>query len=239
MLGIFAKDPTGLPVKTRLQLQATDAAHFYRACLADTIETACAVVPAPVLFLAVDVDADLEPTAAALCAALLDRGLEPAMWQRLRIERQEGRDLGERLERAFDSMHERPACIVGSDSPSLPPSMLERALQAFEATPAPDLVLGPTTDGGYYLIGCRHLPPGLLHGVEWSSERALNDTRQRAEALHLHVALLEPWTDVDVPADLAVLRRQITTLRSLGDTRTARHVESALEVLGIAPGESR
>jgi len=238
VLGIFAKDPIGMSVKTRLRLPASVAANFYRACLADTIETACCVAPAPVLFLALEASADLGPTVSALRDALFELGLDTGAWRRLRIERQEGHDLGERLQRAFDSMHERPACIVGSDSPSLPASMLERALRAFDAAPAPDLVLGPSADGGYYLIGCRHLPAGLLRGIGWSSARTLADTRRRAEEHDLRVAMLEPWTDVDVPQDVAVLRRQIATVRSQGDGRTARHVESALHACGTLLGES-
>lgn len=236
MLGIFAKDPNSMPVKTRLQLPPADAAAFSRACLADAIEAASAVTAAPVLFLALDADAELAPRVPALRDSLLDLGLDPVTWRRLRLERQEGPDLGARLENAFAAMHERPACIIGSDSPSLPAAMLEHALQAFETQPAPDLVLGPTADGGYYLIGCRQMPTGMLHGVAWSSARALHDTQERAAAFELRVALLEPWTDVDIPADMRVLGRQIAALRAAGDRRTARHAEAALAALGIAAG---
>ena len=238
MLGIFAKDPIGLAVKTRLGFQARDAASFYRACLADTIETACAVAASPVLFLALDGNAGFEPALAALRAALLDLGLEDATWRRLRFEPQQGHDLGERLERAFAAMPALPASMIGSDSPSLPPSRLERGLQALE-NPQVDMVLGPTADGGYYLIGCRRLPLGLLRDIAWSSEHTLAETRRRAETCGLRVEMLEPWSDVDVPADLEVLRRQIAALRAEGDARTGRHVEVALKAIDGAHGDER
>lgn len=236
MLGIFAKDPIGLAVKTRLGFQASDAAHFYRACLADTIETACAVTPSPVLFLALGENASFGPRLAALRTALLDLGLEDATWQRLRFAPQQGRDLGERLEQAFAAMPALPAFVIGSDSPSLPPARLARGLQAFETSPQADMILGPTADGGYYLIGCRQFPPGLLRDIAWSSDHALADTLRRAEICGLRVEMLEPWSDVDVPADLAVLRRQIAALRAEGDACTARHVEVALTALAGAHG---
>ena len=235
MLGIFAKDPNGLAVKTRLGLQAPDAAHFYRACLADTIETACAVETAPFLFLALDSKSALDSALATLRAALLDLGLENSTWERLRFAPQQGCDLGERLEQAFAAMPTLPACVIGSDSPSLPPARLAGGLQALERLPEVDMILGPTTDGGYYLMGCRQFPPGLLRDVAWSSTRALADTRRRAEDHGLRVEVLEPWSDVDVPADLPVLCQQIAALRSEGDARTARHVEAVLAKLGGEP----
>ncbi len=97
----------------------------------------------------------------------------------------------------------------------------------------PDLVLGPTTDGGYWAIGLRRPYPGLLNGIAWSTERTLADTLARARRRALRVQLLPCWTDVDHPEDLHELARQIRALRERGDTHTARHSELFLRELDI------
>jgi len=121
---------------------------------------------------------------------------------------QEGADLGERLGDAFTralSSGARRVVIFGSDSPTLPPAV---AAQAFEALADRDLVLGPTEDGGYYLIGCRRFHPALFENVVWSSPRAFEQTRANAERLGYTAQVLEPWFDVDEWQDLERLREQ-------------------------------
>ncbi|MEP6919269.1 MAG: DUF2064 domain-containing protein, partial [Acidobacteriota bacterium] len=61
----------------------------------------------------------------------------------------------------------------------------------------------PATDGGYYLIGVRGLRPGLFAGIEWGSGRVLEATVAAADRLGVPVVLLEPWSDVDQPQDIA------------------------------------
>jgi len=90
---------------------------------------------------------------------------------------------------------------------------------------APDLVLGPTSDGGYWAIGMRRHHEGLLQGVRWSTEHALADTLARGRAFGLRTLLLPQWTDVDRPEDLSALQSHLQELRRLGDTRTAQHCE--------------
>jgi glycosyltransferase A (GT-A) superfamily protein (DUF2064 family) len=96
----------------------------------------------------------------------------------------------------------------------------------------PDVVLGPTPDGGYWGIGVRRPTPGLLRGVAWSSSRALGDTVERARSMGLGVRLIETWMDVDRPEDLPTLARQIAACRARGDLLTARHSEAALRGMG-------
>ena len=232
MLGVFAKFPDLEPVKTRLQarLSARDAAAFHLAAVADVLETACRVVPHPVLFLSRGAE---HP--AAVAATLLASGLDPTAWSSLRLEAQQGADLGDRLEQAFEVLcaaaPAEPALIVGSDSPSLPPSMLREGLERLAHA---DAVLGPAADGGYWGIGVRVPRRGLLTALPWSAPNTFTATRARLEALGLSLAVLPAWTDVDVPDDLAVLARQIAACRAGGDPRTARHTERVLGSLGIA-----
>jgi rSAM/selenodomain-associated transferase 1 len=232
VLGVFGKLPGAEPVKTRLRsrLSQWDVERFYLASLADTLETAGRVVGHPVLFL---------PDAAGgvdrAGPLLLDAGLDPSVWRRVRRAPQLGDGLGPRLENAFSLLLEgraaaKGALIVGSDSPSLPSEMLFRA---FETLAGADLVLGPAIDGGYYAIGLHAYPAGLLDGIPWSTEHVLESTRARAQAFGMRVALLETWTDVDRPEDLEVLASQIAARRGSGDPLTARHTAAVLASLAI------
>ena len=239
MIGIFAKVLQGEPIKTRLQkkLSRAQAERFYLASLADTLETTAEIEPNPTLFLQ---GGDNALAVEHLQVQLHEQGLDPKVWDRLRLASQSGRDLGHKLENAFESLFRyatRGSCalIVGSDSPSLDTGKLRRGLlylfEEAEDGSRPDMVLGPTTDGGYWAIGLRRLTPGLLEDIAWSTDRALHDTQRRAHRLGLRVQLLDQWSDVDHPADLKTLEQQIEKLRSSGDQRTARHAEEFLRQL--------
>jgi len=111
-------------------------------------------------------------------------------------------DLGERLRRAFadaftTGMH-RAVCI-GSDCPSISHHLLSQALRRLADH---DLVIGPATDGGYYLIGMNQSHPDLFVGIDWGTQSVLAQTLARAESLGLRVHQLAELSDVDEPADL-------------------------------------
>jgi len=125
---------------------------------------------------------------------------------------QRGADLGERLEDAVGGLFGRGidrVLVIGADSPQLPPERLGEAAAALERA---RVVLGPTEDGGYYLIGLRRWGRGMLAGVRWGTEHALADTLARAERLGLRCELLEPSYDVDEIDDLRRLARDLTAL---------------------------
>ena len=84
-------------------------------------------------------------------------------------------DLGQRMARPFASLPPGPVVIIGSDIPAIRPAHIEAA---FRLLAGHDVVLGPATDGGYWLIGARRrpLPYGTFAGVRWSTEHALADT---------------------------------------------------------------
>lgn len=113
-------------------------------------------------------------------------------------------DLGERLERVCRRALERYGwvVVVGSDSPGCPPEYRQAAMRELERPSGADAVLGPTSDGGYYLIGLRRIVAGMLRGVRWSSEHAFGDTRANLMRSGLTVSEIEPWFDVDEPEDL-------------------------------------
>jgi rSAM/selenodomain-associated transferase 1 len=94
------------------------------------------------------------------------------------------------------------ACLVNADSPTLPTSLLIDAVTRLRA-PGDRVVLGPATDGGYYLIGLKHPHRQLFHAIDWSTERVYRQTAERAASIGLELVTLPAWYDVD---DVASLR---------------------------------
>jgi hypothetical protein len=117
-------------------------------------------------------------------------------------------DLGRRLILAFQELLALglgPVVLIGSDAPSLPASVLERAVCAFD-DPRADVVLGPSEDGGYYLIGMRRPCAELFRSIAWSTPSVFEQTLRRARAQRLRVTILPQWWDIDTPEDLRRLR---------------------------------
>jgi rSAM/selenodomain-associated transferase 1 len=101
------------------------------------------------------------------------------------------------------------ACVVNSDSPTLPTEYLQRAADLLIA-PGERAVLGPADDGGYYLLGVKTAHAHLFANISWSTETVAAQTLQRAKEIGLPVHVLPSWYDVD---DAASLRRMLGTLR--------------------------
>lgn len=113
---------------------------------------------------------------------------------------QSGEDLGERMQRALASGLEqyRNVIIVGSDCPSVDPAYVDEAIKALEQS---DIVLGPSDDGGYVLIGARRVSSGMLAKIAWGTDQALAQTTERLAEQGFSFTLLEPRWDVDEPGD--------------------------------------
>jgi len=214
VIGLFAKLPTPGKVKTRLAVETSPAwaAEAYLACLLDTLEKVRPLAARKVL--ACD-----PPEAAASFVHLQAEGFELAT-------QCEG-DLGQRITDFFlrqSHAGSRGILLMGTDSPTLPVHVIA---QAFAELARADVVLGPSTDGGFYLIGCqRELPPALLENVRWSTEHALADTVARLGRARL--ALLPPWYDVDSLRDWEMLRGHVAAMRRAGLDPQSPHVERLL-----------
>jgi uncharacterized protein len=197
-IALFAKAPFPGRVKTRLvpPLTHEDAARVARASLEDTARFIVPEVQASwTLFL----DGEADHALGAL-----------AEETRLPIVPQQGADLGERLKTAFQELRSRGArrvLAIGSDSPTLDP---ERIREAIESLAVCDLALGPTEDGGYYLIGTSGDHESVFREIPWGSGGAAATTLERARELRLEVRLLAPWYDLD---DAASLRRAYDAAR--------------------------
>jgi glycosyltransferase A (GT-A) superfamily protein (DUF2064 family) len=117
--------------------------------------------------------------------------------------RQEGRDLGMRMQRIFARMPPGPVAIVGTDIPSVAAAHIATA---FRLLGRHDVVVGPASDGGYWLIALRRRPCLLqpFAGVRWSSPNALTDTL--ANLSGRSVGFAATLSDVDSARDLALCR---------------------------------
>jgi rSAM/selenodomain-associated transferase 1 len=124
---------------------------------------------------------------------------------------QRGEAFGERLAAAAEDLFQlgfESLCLIDSDSPTVPPAVFAQAVEILEQ-PEDAVVLGPSDDGGYYLIGLKKLHRALFSGITWSTEHVLEETIQRARQLDLKVHLLPTWYDVDNRATLARLCREL------------------------------
>ncbi|MCA1577110.1 MAG: TIGR04282 family arsenosugar biosynthesis glycosyltransferase [Acidobacteria bacterium] len=126
---------------------------------------------------------------------------------------QRGHDLGERLDSVANHLSilgYGPVVIVGADSPTLPATFIKQALEVLASGHA-DVTLGPTTDGGYYLVGMNSAMAGLFQNIDWGTPFTYEQTVGHATALNLRLHTLPMWYDVDTPADLYLLRRRMFT----------------------------
>jgi glycosyltransferase A (GT-A) superfamily protein (DUF2064 family) len=144
---------------------------------------------------------------------LLDRldalAAVPEVVRRLLV--QEGDALEDRLTRLFGRLLDEGhagAIAIDSDSPTLPMAYVAEAARVLAAGTV-DVVVGPSDDGGYYLVGVRSPQPTLFDGVPWSTPDTRRATLEGARRLGLTVHLLPPWFDVDTADDLARLRAEL------------------------------
>lgn len=218
---IFAKNPMPNLVKTRLipYLSPEQAAALYRAFLTDWCET-LAALPNVARVIAYT-PSDCQPE------------LQTFMGRDAVYIPQIGDNLGARLISATQwaaKQGYQKILIVGSDSPTLPLSHLSQAILTLDSR---DVVLGPSVDGGYYLIGfsaadIAKTVPSVFEEIAWSTNAVFQQTIARMRSTGATFGLLPPWYDVDTPADVAFLHAHISAMRLAGDKTQAIRTESLL-----------
>jgi rSAM/selenodomain-associated transferase 1 len=137
---------------------------------------------------------------------------------------QRGHNFGDRLIFAAEDLFKfgfTSVCLINSDSPTVPAENFSQAVELLQL-PGDRIVLGPSDDGGYYLIGLKKLHRGMFERIDWSTERVLDQTLQRAAQIGVDVKLLPAGYDVD---DFATLERLCSELL----------VENSSRDRGIAP----
>lgn len=130
--------------------------------------------------------------------------IENDIWQNsiFQKEVQKGKNLGERMNNAFESLflagYEK-VVIIGTDCPALDESIIHTAFAKMSDS---DVVIGPATDGGYYLLGMKKLHPFLFQNVEWSTSSVLTQTIDLCKINELTYFLLNELSDIDEEKDL-------------------------------------
>jgi rSAM/selenodomain-associated transferase 1 len=216
VLGLFAKKPEQRLVKTRLAAatSATWAMEVATAFLLDSVQRTAALAVRRVLVFA--------PEDAASYFIRIADG-------QFALSPQSQGDLGERMTGFFAEQFAGGASrvvLLGTDSPTLPPSHIERAFA--ELTRA-DVVVGPATDGGYYLIGLQRPMPDLFAGIAWGTNQVLEQTIHRVRDSGRRLALLPPWYDVDTLDDWRMFRGHVAALRCAGVDPAIPHTEQLLK----------
>jgi uncharacterized protein len=221
-LAVMTKAPQAGRVKTRLvpPLTPEEAAELNKCFLRDTVAAisiccsgglrppnAASERPHP--------SADRAPLQCCGVAVYTPVGAESAYYDILPADfsllLQRGDKFGERLYFAVEDLFKcgfESVCLVDSDSPTVPAEHYAEAVEQL-STREDLVVLGPSDDGGYYLIGVKKPHRHLFEQIAWSTERVLNQTIQRATEIGLEVKLLPAGYDVDDDANLRRLRNEL------------------------------
>jgi len=215
----MAKAPVAGEVKTRMvpPLTQEQAADLYHALLLDQLEHVQRF-PSVELYLVYTPEN----------SASLMKQLAPPNFKCLA---QRGGDLGERMNAAFIDLWQlghRRVTLIGSDLPALPLSFLETAFERL-ATSTHQVVLGPSRDGGYYLVGMNQSTPEIFQDMTWSHDQVLAQTTDKLGKLGIRPALLPVWFDIDSFEDLM----QLKALSERSARGALKRTLSYLEGLGL------
>lgn len=196
VLVIMAKAPRPGAVKTRLSPSLSPAAvtDFYCCLLHDTLGLARSLEDVEVAIMCPDADV---------------KELVQVAGNQTTVVAQKGEGLAAGLTSVFAHFTKRYQRTIAfnSDSPHLPRSVLD---EAFETLAARDVVVGPTHDGGYYLVGAKASHPTLFANDGMGTSTALERLLSRAQALKLSVGFADPFYDIDVAEDLTRLAMELS-----------------------------
>jgi hypothetical protein len=216
---VFVKLPVAGQVKTRLQPELSPelAARLYRAMVDDVF----AALERPGQWDLVAFFSPLER----------ERAFREWLPGSIGLVAQSGADLGERLANAFGWSHAQGhsrTIVVGTDMPTLDSDVLS---DAFRALDRDDVVLGPSTDGGYYLVGLSEPRPELFENVDWSTSEVLEQTIARIDDTRATYHLLPERTDIDTWQDALTVLEEIVSEDPDGEADLAPETRSLLSTL--------
>ena len=215
----MAKAPIPGKVKTRLvpPLTQEQAAELYRALLSDQLEH--------LNFLeAADLYVAFTPSEAMpLIASIVPTGY--------RCFAQRGGDLGERMNEVFAELWRRghrSLIVIGSDLPPMPLNLFQQGFAQLSAG-GKRVVLGPSRDGGYYLIGMNQPVPEIFSDMTWSHERVLTETTAKLARLGIDCRLLAECFDIDTGKDMEQLQAIVDPTTRASMKRTLAYLEAIRE----------
>jgi len=209
-------------VKTRLAhtIPSSAVTSLYRCLLEDTITLAKSLN-----------DVEL----AVMCPESDKNELTHLLGNTVQVLAQKGEGLAAGLSSVFahfTSVRQRPVIAFNSDSPHLSPSVLESAFQILRKR---DVVIGPTHDGGYYLVGAKAAHPGLFEGDVMGTSSALDRLLTRTQILELSTGFTEPFYDIDVAEDLVRLVGELQLTPSRAPRTAAWFTEWGPAVAQLKP----
>jgi hypothetical protein len=161
--------------------------------------------------------------------------------ERFKLLAQRGESLGDRLCNATDDLLKDghgSVCLINSDSPTLPRSLLDRAIESL-AHDRDRVVLGAADDGGYYLIGLKRAHRNLFDRIAWSTADVLAHTVERAAEIGLEVEMLPRWYDVDDAETLNRLCEELFATHQQDGAYSAPHTRAFLAALIEKEGPQR
>jgi uncharacterized protein len=227
---VFCREPISHRTKTRLigKLSAKDATVLSGAFIRDALAKAVAARPARLII-----------------ACDSPRGAHRSDYFR-RLAREYGADvidqgvgsLGARMARALQPFRSGGALLIGTDTPSLPLSLLKQNLDNLRAT---DVVIAASLDGGYYAIGVRGVTPPIFTGIRWGTRTVFRDTVVLLKRARIKFALGPSWYDVDRWTDVLVLAAHLRLIALSKRTREPHPCPatfSVLQRLGLLGDES-
>ena len=225
-LVIMAKAPLPGEAKTRLAtlLSPEDAAELSHCFFLDVVELAQSVSGCEVVVAYAPEDAleifSVESLKVAKCIS-------------------QGRgDLGQRMKRVFETMFDSgyaKVVLIGTDLPTIRLSSLQEAFSSLKNHP---VILGPSLDGGYYLLGMQDMIPEIFEGIDWGTDRVLGQTFERLSEKNIRSERLPAWYDVDKPEELNFLIAHLELLKCCTDEHLPQHTMGFLEREGLLPKRS-
>lgn len=221
---VFAKVPRPGEVKTRLTpvLTSSEAAQLYEAFLQDGLQFYGSLSTHVRLYVAPPVPDDL--------------GIDVP--HAVDVREQKGDGLGTRMKHAFrttlDSGYEK-ASIVGTDHPTLPLPFIRQSFSALD--PPGSVCIGPSEDGGFYLLGMNAFYPQLFEDMTYSHDSVFTDTLARVGTTDARLTVLPRWYDVDTPA---ALERMIDDLEDEDvEAPYTRAMVQQLQLYDLSPAEEQ
>ncbi len=194
---VMARAPISGEGKTRLRTVLSDqeCLNLQEAFVHETVQVA--------------LDAALGPVFVAFTPARSEAWANRMFGTQTKPFPQPDGNLGDRMLAALQEVHKRdhaPLLLIGTDIPLLRAHHLRDALKALSLA---DLCLGPTEDGGYYLLGCHDPVKSLFDDIDWGTDAVLETTLLRAKKAGLRCELIDELYDVDTPEDLVRFRQEL------------------------------
>ncbi len=217
---VFAREPIPGATKTRLMkpLGANNAAALAHAFTIDALAKVTAL-DLPLVIAGSSPDGASSPYFRSLGrrfgATVTDQG--------------EG-TLGARMRRSLEPYSVRGAILIGTDTPSMPRRFIGSAVALLRRS---NVVLGPSLDGGYYLIATRGEPADIFRGIRWGSAHVFAQTLARLERSATPYVLTPPWYDIDCRDDLLLLAAHLRIILSRGEENPCPATSQVLRRLGL------